>query len=128
MIIGIGVDLVQVHRMERWRTNPRLLERFFHPDELAIALSRGGGVNQSLAARFAAKEAFGKALGIGLVGLALKDIQVVSHPNGRPELAVSGTALRAFKESGANRIHLSLTHERDNAIALVVMERLECES
>ncbi|MDR3343205.1 MAG: holo-ACP synthase [Treponema sp.] len=122
MIIGIGVDMVRVHRMERWRTNPRLLERFFHPDELAVALSKGSSVNQSLAVRFAAKEAFGKALGIGLAGLALKDIMVANRENGRPELEVFGTALRAFKESGGHRIHLSLTHEQDNAIAMVVLE------
>jgi len=113
--------MVQIQRMERWRQRPGLLERYFHPRELAAAFSRGRGAD-SLAARFAAKEAFGKALGTGFAGMALKDIMVVSHPNGRPELQVAGTAMDALKENGANRIHLSLTHEQDNAAAVVVLE------
>ncbi|MCL1930173.1 MAG: holo-ACP synthase [Treponema sp.] len=121
MITGIGIDMVQIQRMERWRQRPGLLERYFHPRELAAAFSRGRGAD-SLAARFAAKEAFGKALGTGFAGMALKDIMVVSHPNGRPELQVAGTAMDALKENGANRIHLSLTHEQDNAAAVVVLE------
>ena len=124
MITGIGVDIINVQRMSRWRQQPGLLERYFHPDELAAALSRGGGADLSLAARFAAKEAFGKALGIGFEGLVLKDILVANSRSGRPEIQVFGTALTALEKSGANRIHLSLTHERDNAVAMVVMEDL----
>ena len=123
MITGIGVDVVHVNRMERWQRNPRLLERFFHPEELSEVLSRGKGINLSLAARFAAKEAFGKALGTGLAGIVLKDIMVKNRHNGQPEIHIFGSALEAFKLSGAQRIHISLTHERDNAIAMVVMEK-----
>jgi holo-[acyl-carrier protein] synthase len=122
MIIGIGVDVVHVHRLERWRNSPGLLERYFHPDELSAALSRGSGTNLSLAARFAAKEAFGKALGRGLAGIVLKDIMVINQHNGKPEIALFGTALEALKQSGADMVHISLTHERDNAIAMVVLE------
>ena len=124
MITGIGVDLVQVERMRRWRAQPGLLERYFHPQELAAALTRGGGVDLSLATRFAAKEAFGKALGTGLEGIVLKDIMVINHHNGRPELQVFATARDALNKSGANRVHLSLTHEQDNALAMVVLEVL----
>ena len=122
MISGIGVDIVNVERMKRWRKIPGLLERYFHPDELAAALSRGGGGDLSLAARFAAKEAFGKALATGLEGIVLKDIMVINSHNGQPELRVFGTALSALEKSGANRVHLSLTHERENAVAMIVME------
>jgi holo-[acyl-carrier protein] synthase len=122
VITGIGVDVVHVLRLERWRSIPGLLERYFHPDELSAALSRGGGANLSLAARFAAKEAFGKALGTGLTGIVLKDIMVVNHHNGRPEIAVFGSAQAALEKSGADRVHISLTHEQDNAIAMVVLE------
>jgi len=122
MIMGIGVDVVHVNRMERWQKTPGLLARYFHPDELSAAIAKGTGANLSLAARFAAKEAFGKALGTGLAGIVLKDIMVKNRHNGQPEIAVSGTALAALKHSGAARIHLSLTHERDNAIAMVVLE------
>jgi len=122
VIAGIGVDVVHVHRMERWRMIPGLLERYFHPEELSAALAKGRGAELSLAARFAAKEAFGKALGTGLMGITLKDIMVKNRHNGQPEIFVFGTALTALRQSGAARIHLSLTHERDNAIAMVVLE------
>ena len=122
MIAGIGLDVVHVHRMTRWRNIAGLLNRYFNPTELSEALSRGTGVDLSLAARFAAKEAFGKALGTGLAGIVLKDIMVKNRHNGQPEIVVSGTALKALKLCGAERIHLSLTHEKDNAIAMVVLE------
>lgn len=122
MITGIGIDVVHVSRMQRWREIPGLLERYFHPEELSEAKSKGKGVDLSLSARFAAKEAFGKALGKGLTGIVLKDIQVKNRHNGQPLIFVFGTALKALEASGASRIHLSLTHERDNAIAMVVLE------
>ena len=122
MIAGIGVDVVHVHRMTRWGKIPGLFERYFNPEELAEALSKGRGVDLSLAARFAAKEAFGKALGTGLAGIVLKDIMVRNRHNGQPEIIVSGTALKALGVCGAARVHLSLTHESDNAIAMVVLE------
>ena len=122
MIAGIGINVVHVHRMERWRRIPGLLERYFHPEELSAALDKKSGTNLSLAARFAAKEAFGKALGTGLAGIVLKDIMVKNRHNGQPEIQLFGTALAALKIARASRIHLSLTHERDNAMAMVVLE------
>jgi holo-[acyl-carrier protein] synthase len=122
VITGIGVDVVHVSRLERWRRIPGLLERYFHPEELSAALSRGGGATLSLAARFAAKEAFGKALGTGLAGITLKDIMVVNQHNGRPEIKVFGSARAALEKNGANRVFISLTHERDKAVAMVVLE------
>jgi len=122
MITGIGIDVVHVNRMVRWLKIPGLLERYFHAEELLSILSKGKGAEFSLAARFAAKEAFGKALGTGLAGIVLKDIMVKNRHNGQPEILVTGTALDALNQSGAVRIHLSLTHERDNAIAMVVLE------
>ena len=124
MITGIGIDVVHSVRMDRWMNTPGILDRFFHPQELADALSRGSGISLSLAARFAAKEAFGKALGTGLAGIVLKDIMVKNRHNGKPEIEVSGSAMAALKKSGANRIHVSLTHENENAMAMVVLERL----
>ena len=122
MIKGIGIDVIHVNRMERWMMMPGLMARFFHPDELSAALAKGSSTTLSLAARFAAKEAFGKALGTGLTGIVLKDIVVKNRHNGQPEIEVYGTALAALNKNGASKIHLSLTHERDNAIAMVVLE------
>ena len=123
MITGVGIDVVHVKRMERWLINSKLLERYFHPEEIAYVASRGKGGAQSLAARFAAKEAFGKALGTGLAGITLKDIAVLNKYGGKPELELSGTARNALVKSGADRAHISLTHERETAIAMIILER-----
>ncbi|MDR1178156.1 MAG: holo-ACP synthase [Spirochaetaceae bacterium] len=122
MISGIGIDVVHVQRLEKWLGRPGLLERYFHPDELELSLSRGKGAALSLAARFAAKEAFGKALGTGLAGIVLKDILVVNSHNGKPEIRLFATARAALTRAGASKVHVSLTHERDNALALIVLE------
>ncbi|MDR0656000.1 MAG: holo-ACP synthase [Treponema sp.] len=122
MIVGIGIDVVHVDRLRRWIDMPGLLQRYFHSDELASVMSKGSGKVFSLAARFAAKEAFGKALGTGFLGIVLKDIMVLNRHNGRPEIKVFGTALKALQESGASRVHVSLSHEHGNAIAMVILE------
>ncbi len=122
MILGIGIDVVHIDRMRRWERVPGLFERFFDPFELEAARRRGHAAVMSLAARFAAKEAFGKALGTGLTGIRLKDIQVLNNHNGRPDIILSGTAKRAFDTIGGTRVLVSLTHEHDNAIAMVVIE------
>lgn len=124
MIIGIGLDVVHVDRLERWRKTPGLLERFFNQEELEAALSRGSGATLSLAARFAAKEAFGKAIGTGLSGITLKNILVYNNHNGKPCMKLYGNAREALERSGGEIVHLSLTHERDNALAMVVIESL----
>jgi holo-[acyl-carrier protein] synthase len=101
---------------------PGLLERFFHPDEIVEVRSRGDAAALSLAARFAAKEAFGKSIGTGLRDIALRDIRVENDEAGRPHIFLYATALAAFDRAGGRAVHLSLTHERDNAIALAVTE------
>lgn len=118
----MGVDVVLARRMDRWLAVPGLPERYFSPCEIERARASGGGAALSLAARFAAKEAFGKALGTGLAGIALKDIMVVSDRRGRPAIRLAGTAMAALAGSGASRAHLSLAHERDSAVAVVVLE------
>ena len=123
MIIGIGVDIVHVDRLDRWDRIPGLIERFFHPSEIIDAEARKSSRSVSLAARFAAKEALGKALGTGLKNIKLKDIQVVSNHNGKPDICVHGTAKKAFELSGATTIFVSMTHEHDNAVAMVVLEK-----
>jgi len=122
MILGIGVDVVHVTRIRHWESVPGLVERFFHPEEIEDARRRGAGESLSLAARFAAKEAFGKALGTGLAGMRLGDIQVVNNTNGRPDMVLHGSALARLGAAGGARVHVSLTHEGENAIAIAVIE------
>ena len=123
VIAGIGIDIVHVSRIERWMGIPGLIERYFHPLEIAAATSRGSGRALSLAARFAAKEALGKALGTGLARMKLKDIHVKNNHNGKPFIFLEGTALEHFEKSGGGIVHCSLTHEGENAVAMVIIER-----
>ncbi|WP_319561499.1 holo-ACP synthase [Marispirochaeta sp.] len=122
MILGIGIDIVHVTRMAHWLETPELMDRFFHPSEIDDALRRGKSAALSLAARFAAKEAFGKALGTGLHGLILKEIRVKNNRFGKPDIELLGMAKKALSDFGGTRVHLTMTHERDNAVAMVVLE------
>lgn len=122
MILGIGVDIVDTGRLQRWMDNPPILNRYFHPREVEAAMERGSAALLSLAARFAAKEAFGKALGTGMRNLVLKDIEVRNRHNGKPEIILHGSAGKAFREAGGKHLHLSLTHEDKAAVAMVVIE------
>jgi len=124
MIIGIGIDIVQINRMHQWLENKKLMERYFHNDEISLVLSRGNNAIQTLAVRFAAKEALGKALGTGLANITLKDIMVVNDKNGKPEIKLFGTAQKALEIYGVNRVHVSLSHEKENAVAMIVLEGL----
>lgn len=122
MILGLGIDVVQPRRLRRWQASPRLFERFYHPDELAECRAKGDGGLLSLAARFAAKEAFGKALGSGMRGMALRDIVVTNGPAGRPVLRAIGTARKALAAAGGTDVLVSLSHEEEAAIAVVIIQ------
>jgi holo-[acyl-carrier protein] synthase len=122
MIRGIGIDIVHVDRINRWISVPGLIDRFFHPIEIEASASRKTGQALSLAARFAAKEALGKALGTGLTNIKLKDILVKNDHNGKPCIILEGTALERFHSTGGGIIHCSLTHEGENAVAMVIIE------
>jgi holo-[acyl-carrier protein] synthase len=122
VIAGFGIDAVFIPRFEKWARDRKLLERFFHPDEIRACGERGNGMVCSLAVRFAAKEAFGKALGTGIAGFGLKDIVVRNRAARPPVLELFGKALDAMREKGAAKVHVSLSHERDMAFAAVILE------
>ncbi len=115
MILGVGVDVVDIARFEGILVRrPGLLERLFTPAERGLAPA-------SLAARFAAKESVAKALGAP-AGLAWHDCEVVSASSGRPSLVLRGTVAAAAQDLGIERWHLSLSHDAGIASALVVAE------
>ncbi|MDR1507182.1 MAG: holo-ACP synthase [Treponema sp.] len=122
MIVGFGIDAVFIPRLEKWAGDSGLLERFFHPDEIRACREKGRGMIHSLAARFAVKEAFGKALGTGLSGFGLKDVMVKAAAGGKPELELFGNALGAMRKTGAAKAHVSLTHDGQMAFAAVILE------
>ncbi len=123
MIIGCGIDIVNTERFAAWIENPALMNRFFHPDELKdVPVLHKGKAMQSLAVRFAAKEAFGKALGTGLSGFNLADVCVTKDKTGKPFLRCYGRAESLLKKRGIDFVHLSLSHEKCYAVAQVILE------
>src|SRR3990172_9480500 len=119
MIYGIGIDLVQVARLAAVlsRYGERFLNRVFTPGEIAYGAGRPKGTAAALALRFAAKEAFSKALGVGLRkgGIRWREVEVVPNARGKPELFVSGRAAELCAQAGITAIHLSLTDQDDRA-------------
>jgi len=125
MIYGIGCDIVQVSRLKKMIEKQGFVNRFFNIEE-QIENSNGSlqHMAEHYAARFAAKEAFSKALGTGIVGFELKDVFVTKMPSGQPLLNVTGSALELLNQRCGNdcNVLLSLSHEKEYALAYVIIE------
>ena len=124
MIVGMGTDLAEIGRVARSieRFGDRFLERVYTPGEIAYCLTKKGFA-ESFAARFAAKEAGAKALGTGIsFGVSWKEFEVTRTMSGKPSLVLHGRAAALAAKMGVGNISLSLTHTRDLAMAVVVME------
>lgn len=115
---GVGVDVVDVARFRDMLAarGADLTSRVFTPVELRDA----AGQPERLAARFAAKEAAAKALGTGIGAVGWRDVEVLSGPNGAPELRVSGAADRLAQAQGFEHWRVSLSHDANHAVAFVV--------
>ncbi len=125
MIFGTGTDIVEVARIEKsaMRT-PAFLDKLFTKDEQEYCEAQKAGKFQSYAARFAAKEAFFKALGTGYrYGMAFKEIEVKNDKLGKPEITVHGKVKDFVSEQKITNIHLSLSHVKEMALAFVVLEK-----
>ncbi|MFA6038231.1 MAG: holo-ACP synthase [Legionellales bacterium] len=124
MIIGIGTDLVKISRIENSlnRFGESFAKRILTTDEFQIFLQHKNQATY-LASRFAVKEAFVKALGTGFTqGLRFSHIGVANNKEGKPELVFSDKADLLVKEKKIRSSHLSITHEKDYALAFVVLE------
>ena len=127
MIVGIGIDAVDIHRVERMFADwgDRMLKRLFSPSELAYLATKGVPA-QHIAVRLAAKEATYKALsGNELArGIGWRDTEVVTRSDGAPELRLSRARRGSgSRSSGRRAIHVSLTHSDATAVAVVIVER-----
>lgn len=125
MIYGIGVDLVQVSRMEevlkRW--GDRFIKRVFTEEE-ALFCNKRVFPPSSFALRFSAKEAFSKAIGLGMRrGVRWRDIEVYHFPTGKPGIRLWGRSLEICNENDIINVHLSLSDEKGYGIAMVVLEQ-----
>ena len=124
MIVGTGVDLCEVDRIERsaQRFGRRFIERVFTPREIAYA-ERKAKKYERYAARFAAKEAGMKAIGTGWKrGVRWKDFEVANLPSGKPTLKFHGKAAEFAERLGVRNVALSITHTSETALAHVILE------
>ena len=129
MIFGIGTDIVETKRFKKWAFNPEILKRFFAEEEQYKGdfsdTRHENSICQHYAVRFAAKEAFSKALGTGIIGFELKDVYVQKNDEGKPSIVLKNTALELFKKRCPNsEIFVSLSHEKEYAIAFVIIEKV----
>lgn len=126
MIVGIGIDAVEIDRVQRMFADKgdRMLQRLFSADEIAYIKSKAAPA-QHLAVRLAAKEAAYKALaGNDLArGIGWRDVEVVSRADGSPYLRLHGHAETRYQELQATSVHVSLTHSIATAVAVVIVER-----
>lgn len=124
MIFGVGVDIIEVARVEdKLSRTPGLKERLYTPVEIAYCESKKFPF-QHYAARFAAKEAFMKALGTGWSrGVKFSEIEVRNLDSGQPVLEVYGRARELCQEEGITRAYVSLSHLQTKAVATVVLEK-----
>jgi len=125
VILGIGVDIVEVERIRLAadRYGGRFVRRVFTEEEAAYC-RRSAHPEQRFATRFAAKEAALKALGVGWTqGVQFTEVEIVNNELGAPSVVFRGRALELARALGAERIHVSMTHHRDFAIAQVILER-----
>ncbi|GAB2485205.1 holo-ACP synthase [Jatrophihabitans fulvus] len=122
MIVGVGIDVVPVERFaQTLERTPALADRLFTPAE-RVTPSGSPRSAESLAARFAAKEALAKALGAG-GGMLWTDAEVMTNERGAPVLTVTGTVAARAESLGVTRWHVSLSHDGGIASATVIAER-----
>lgn len=121
MIVGTGIDLIEISRIEKACTGDRFPLRVYTETECRQA----GGRASVLAGSFAVKEAVAKALGTGFRGFWLNDIEVLRDELGKPYVKLSGGARERAKEIGADRIHVSITDTKVYAQAIAVAESIE---
>lgn len=116
--LSTGVDVIEIERIaravERW--GDRFLHRIYTPGELAHCRGRP----ESLAGRFAAKEAVSKALGVGIRHLRWRDIEILPDIRGKPHVHLHGRASGVARQAHLDRIDISITHSRSDAVVMVV--------
>ena len=125
MIYGIGIDLVSIKRIkeviDRW--GMRFINRVFTDREIDFCLKRPKSA-QAFASRFAAKEAFSKAIGLGMrKGITWRDIETLQQASGKPDLKISGKSLSLCEQERITNWHITLSDENGFSIAVVVLEK-----
>ncbi len=122
-VLGLGTDIGRVQRIADLveRHGARFLDRIYRPEEQVVLDRVPAAAAAALAARWAAKEAFIKALGVRATGVPYRDVEVVRGESGAPSLRLHGAAAKALGDLGGGGVLVSMSHERDHATATVVI-------
>ena len=123
MIVGVGVDVCEIARMEKLLVDGKFLGRFFSPEEQEYIENKGKSAAQSMAGIFAAKEALTKALGTGLSGGSIQDICVLHDKCGAPYYDLRGAFAQHASQRHITNLHLSISHDGGVAAAIAIAER-----
>lgn len=124
LIIGTGIDIIEISRIQQAvEHNDKFIQRCFTENEYAYFISRRMRY-EVIAGNFAAKEAFSKSLGTGIRDFELKEIEVLRDRSGRPYINLYGKALNIVKELGIEKLHVTISHCREYAVASVIAEKL----
>lgn len=127
MIMGVGTDIIEVKRIEKAIfKNPNFIQKLFTENEIEYLNSRKMRP-EFVAGRFAAKEAVAKALGTGIRGFEFRDIEIDKDDLGKPMVFLKGEAKKIGERLGNYKMHLSISHSKENAIAYAVLEVLQNE-
>ena len=122
MITGIGTDIIEVERVRKALERDALKEKAFSKRE--IEYCDKDKFAQSYAARAAAKEAFFKALGTGWRDkMNIYEVEILNDEFGKPFIELSGETLKVFEQKGGGKIHVSISHIKEHAVAFVIIEQ-----
>lgn len=120
MILGIGVDIIEIDRVKKAIKNQRFMDKIYTQKEIEFFKNNP----YSLSGNFAAKEALAKALGTGFSGIDPKEIEVLRDEKGSPFINLYNKALSIAKSKNLSKIHISISHNNSNAIAYVTLEKV----
>ncbi len=121
MITGIGNDLIEIDRIAKACERSGFIERYFTARERALFSERKNNV-QTIAGNFAAKEAVAKALGTGFRNMALAEVEILRDSLGKPVAILHGRAEALARETGADRLHVAISHTKTHAAAVAIGE------
>jgi len=122
MIIGIGTDIIEIERVKQAINNRHFVERVYTVKEQNYCESRGRQATASYAARFAGKEAFFKAIGTGII-CNLTEVEILNDNLGCPHIFLTGKADELVTKAEAEKIHISLSHSKNYAVATCIIEK-----
>lgn len=122
LIVGVGIDIIEISRIrDATEKNASFIEKIYTENEIEYLKSRNFRP-EYLAGRFAAKEAISKALGTGIFQYSMKEIEIDRNVNGKPVVILRGKAKQIAQKFGDYKVHISISHSRENAVAYAILE------